>query len=139
MLKGKDIKAPKRTPSLLVVLTAGSLIVALALGARSTMGIFLDPVSDGLGLGTGSFALMVAVQNLIWGIGQPIAGALADRFGTRRVLIIGAVIYSVGILVLANATGPTGLHLGGGLLMGCLLYTSPSPRDRQKSRMPSSA
>mgnify|MGYP003326079195 FL=1 len=62
MLKGKDIKAPTRTPSLLVVLTAGSLIVALALGARSTMGIFLDPVSDGLGLGTGSFALMVAVQ-----------------------------------------------------------------------------
>ena len=118
MLKGKDIKPPTRTPSLLVVLTAGSLIVALALGARSTMGIFLDPVSDGLGLGTGSFALMVAVQNLIWGIGQPIAGALADRFGTRRVLVIGAVIYSVGILVLANATGPAGLHLGGGLLMG---------------------
>ena len=118
MLKGKDIKPPKRIPSLLVVLTAGSLIVALALGARSTMGIFLDPVSDGLGLGTGSFALMVAVQNLIWGIGQPIAGALADRFGTRRVLVIGAVIYSVGILVLANATGPAGLHLGGGLLMG---------------------
>ena len=82
------------------------------------MGIFLDPVSDGLGLGTGSFALMVAVQNLIWGIGQPIAGGLADRFGTRRVLVVGAVIYAGGLLVLAEATGPMGLHVGGGVLMG---------------------
>ena len=113
MLKSKGKSSFKRNPSLLVVLVAGSATTALALGARSTMGIFLDPVSDGLGLGTGSFALMVAVQNLIWGIGQPVAGGLADRFGTRRVLIIGAVIYAGGLLVLAEATGPMGLHVGG--------------------------
>ncbi len=104
MLKNKAKPSFKKNPSLLVVLIAGSATTALALGARSTMGIFLDPVSDGLGLGTGSFALMVAVQNLIWGVGQPIAGALADRFGTRRVLVIGAVIYAGGLLVLAGAT-----------------------------------
>ena len=63
--------AARRTPPYLVVLVAGSAITAIALGARSTMGIFLDPVSDGLGLGTGTFALMVAVQNLVWGLGQP--------------------------------------------------------------------
>ena len=118
MLKNKGKPSFKKNPSLLVVLIAGSATTALALAARSTMGIFLDPVSDGLGLGTGSFALMVAVQNLIWGVGQPIAGALADRFGTRRVLVIGAVIYAGGLLVLAEATGPMGLHVGGGVLMG---------------------
>ena len=118
MLKSKGKPLFKKNPSLLVVLIAGSATTALALGARSTMGIFLDPVSDGLGLGTGSFALMVAVQNLIWGVGQPIAGGLADRFGTRRVLVIGAVIYAGGLLVLAEATGPMGLHVGGGVLMG---------------------
>ena len=118
MLKSRGKASNRKPPSLLVVLAAGSVTTALALGARSTMGIFLDPVSDGLGLGTGSFALMVAVQNLIWGIGQPVAGALADRFGTRRVLVIGAVIYAAGLLVLAEATGPMGLHVGGGVLMG---------------------
>ena len=118
MLKSRGKASNRKPPSLLVVLIAGSVTTALALGARSTMGIFLDPVSDGLGLGTGSFALMVAVQNLIWGIGQPVAGALADRFGTRRVLVIGAVIYAAGLLVLAEATGPMGLHVGGGVLMG---------------------
>ena len=118
MLKSRGKASNRKPPSLLVVLIAGSVTTALALGARSTMGIFLDPVSDGLGLGTGSFALMVAVQNLIWGIGQPVAGGLADRFGTRRVLVIGAVIYAAGLLVLAEATGPMGLHVGGGVLMG---------------------
>ncbi|MCH1522049.1 MAG: MFS transporter, partial [Arenicellales bacterium] len=101
-----------------MVLIVGSAITAIALGARSTMGMFLDPVSNGLGLGTDSFALMIAVQNLVWGFGQPIAGGLADRFGTRRVLIVGAFMYAAGLVVLANATGPTGLHLGGGFLMG---------------------
>ena len=65
MLKSRGKASNRKPPSLLVVLIAGSVTTALALGARSTMGIFLDPVSDGLGLGTGSFALMVAVQNLI--------------------------------------------------------------------------
>ena len=118
MLKIKNPSGPRAIPSMKVVLVAGSAITALALGARSTMGIFLDPVSDDLGLGTGSFALMVAIQNLIWGIGQPIAGGLADRFGSRRVLIFGAVIYVCGLVVMAKATGPTGLYLGGGLLVG---------------------
>ena len=97
MLKNKGKPSFKKNPSLLVVLIDGSATTALALGARSTMGIFLDPVSDGLGLGTGSFALMVAVQNLIWGVGQPIAGALADRFGTRRVQVKGPVINAGGL------------------------------------------
>ena len=110
--------SPQKNPPLLVILIVGSAITAIALGARSTMGMFLDPVSNGLGLGTDSFALMIAVQNLVWGFGQPIAGGLADRFGTRRVLIVGAVMYAAGLVVLANATGPAGLHLGGGFLMG---------------------
>ncbi|MBM17124.1 MAG: MFS transporter [Actinobacteria bacterium] len=108
----------QKNPPFLVVLITGSAITAIALGARSTMGMFLGPVSDGLGLQTDSFALMIAIQNLVWGFGQPVAGGLADRFGARRVLMVGAVIYASGLVVLAKAIGPTGLHLGGGVLMG---------------------
>lgn len=108
----------RRVPSFAVVLMAGSLVTALALGARSTMGLFLDPISDGLELGTSTFGLTVAIQNLVWGLGQPVAGAIADRYGTVRVLLVGVLLYVFGLLLLADATTGAQLHLGGGLVMG---------------------
>ena len=53
------------------------------------MGIYLDPISVDLGISTGSFGLAIAIQNLIWGLGQPIAGAISDRYGSARVLVAG--------------------------------------------------
>ena len=112
---------PDRTPVtekpqrsvFLIVLAAGSAITAIAMGIRSSMGVFLGPVTDDLGMGAGTFGLAIAIQSLVWGIGQPVAGGLADRHGTRRVLTGGTVFYVLGMVVMAGSNGATGLHLSG--------------------------
>ena len=88
------------------------------MGVRATMGVYLDPISEGLSITTSSFGLAVALQNLIWGLGQPIAGAVADRFGTGRVLIVGGVLYVAGLVTTGQAAGPGTLTLGLGVLVG---------------------
>ena len=75
-----------------VVITAACLIAVVTFGARSGFGLFLEPISATHGWGREIFAVSIGLQNIIWGIGQPIAGALADRFGTRRVLIAGGLV-----------------------------------------------
>ncbi len=100
------------------VLVAGSIVTAATLGVRATMGLFPDEIDATLGVGIDTVGLTVALQNLIWGLGQPIAGAIADRFGAVRVLFVGAVTYAAGLLVMATASGPAGLYPGGGLVTG---------------------
>ena len=76
------IRTSRRQPTpIWLLLVAGSIIASLSLGVRSTFGLFLDPVIETLETGRGSFALAIAVQNLFWGLSQPVAGAVADRFG----------------------------------------------------------
>ena len=70
-----------RTP--LVIIVCGCLIGMLSFGPRSTFGFFMQPMSREFGWGRDVFGLALAIQNLLWGIGQPFAGAIADRFGTR--------------------------------------------------------
>ena len=101
-----------------VVLVAGCIVTGISLGVRATMGIYLDPITSELGVGSGSFGLAIAIQNIVWGFGQPIAGGLADRFGTARVLVAGAALYAFGLLVAREAQSVTALNLGLGLLMG---------------------
>ena len=112
-------EAPGRfAPPLWLVLAAGSVITALSLGVRSTFGLFLDPVIDTLGTGRGVFALAVAIQNLVWGLSQPVAGAIADRYGSGRVLASGAVIYAVGMLLMSTADSSGTLYLSAGFIVG---------------------
>src|SRR5450759_1693297 len=105
-----------RTP--LVIVVCGSLIGMLTFGPRSTFGFFMQPMSREFGWGRDVFALAFAVQNLLWGIGQPISGAIADRFGTLRVISLGALMYAAGLIVMRYASTPASLELGGGLLIG---------------------
>lgn len=100
------------------VVVAGSVVTAITLGVRATMGLFTEAIDAGLGVGVDTVGLTVALQNLVWGLGQPVAGAVADRFGAARVLIVGAVAYASGVLVMASAQGPAGLYFGGGFVMG---------------------
>ncbi len=100
------------------IVVAGSIITAVSLGVRATMGLFTDAIDVSLGVGVDTFGLTIALQNLVWGLSQPLAGAIADRFGAGRVLIVGAAVYAGGLLVMANADGATGLHTGGGLIVG---------------------
>ena len=103
---------------MVTIVVAGSIITAVSLGVRATMGLFTDAIDVSLGVGVDTFGLTIALQNLVWGLSQPLAGAIADRFGAGRVLIVGAAVYAGGLLVMATADGATGLHTGGGLIVG---------------------
>lgn len=93
----------------LVVLVAGSIVAALSLGVRSIFGLFQDDVIADLSVNRGQFGLAIALQAIMWGVTQPVAGAIADRYGAARVIVFGAVAYAAGVLLLASAEGTFGL------------------------------
>ncbi|MGH6726927.1 MAG: MFS transporter, partial [Pseudolabrys sp.] len=105
-----------RTP--LVIVVCGCLIAAISFGPRSALGFFLTPLSQAHHWGRDVFGLALAIQNLLWGIGQPFAGAIADRFGAPRVLAAGAACYALGLVMMAHATTPSELTLSAGVLIG---------------------
>jgi MFS family permease len=105
-----------RTPA--VILICGCLIGLITFGPRSTFGVFLGPMSAANGWGRDVFALALAIEMLLWGAGQPFAGALADRFGAVWVLIGGLLLYVAGIAWMAYARTPLELHLSAGVLIG---------------------
>ncbi|MHA1536358.1 MAG: MFS transporter [Alphaproteobacteria bacterium] len=108
-----------RTPS--VIILAGCLITVITFGTRAGFGLWLDPMTAQFGWGRESFALSMAIQNLVWGVGQPFAGALADRYGSARVLAGGGVLYAAGVLAMAYSTTPVMLNLSAGVLVGISL------------------
>ena len=105
-----------RTPT--VVLVCAGLVLTLSMGIRHGFGLFLQPMSTDLGWGRETFALAMAVQNLMWGVTQPFAGMLADRYGTARIVFIGALLYVLGLFSMAHATTPLMLVLTTGVLIG---------------------
>ncbi|HET7491781.1 MAG TPA: MFS transporter [Bradyrhizobium sp.] len=105
-----------RTP--LVIVVCGCLIGLLTFGPRSTLGFFMQPMSRDFSWGRDVFALALAIQNLLWGIGQPVAGAIADRFGSLRVISVGALMYAAGLLVMSYSETPLSLDLSAGVLIG---------------------
>ena len=94
------------------------VLLAINFGIRSSLGLFLKPVSETFGYGREVFAFSLALQNLFWGLSQPIAGAFADKFGTSRVIIVGTLFYSLGLYITATADSFMGLHIGAGILIG---------------------
>jgi len=115
-LNSAAAKGNWRTP--LVVIAAGCLIALLGFGARSAYGLLLEPMTGARGWGRETFAIAIAIQNLVWGFGVPFASMLADRYGPSRVLAVGAIVYSIGTAGMATATTGAGLTLFGGVLTG---------------------
>ncbi|MCP5149365.1 MAG: MFS transporter [Ectothiorhodospiraceae bacterium] len=111
----------------LVVLACGGLVLLLSFGIRTSFGIFLAPMSAEMGWGRESFALAMAVQSLLWGLVQPLAGAVADRYGAGRVVALAGFAYLVGLYLMAGATSPLGLGISAGLLLGLALAGSGFP------------
>ncbi|TQV75668.1 MFS transporter [Denitrobaculum tricleocarpae] len=103
-------------PLWILVFCAGA-IMALSLGFRQSLGLFLTPISLDLGLGRGSFALGMGLMNLVWGALSPFAGAIADRYGAGRVAALGGLCYAGGLAAL-TLSGQGGQLLMGGLLIG---------------------
>ena len=96
-----------------IKIICGGLILAIAVGIRQSFGLFLEPISTTLQIGRETFALSIGLVNLLWGVLAPFTGALADKFGLKRVAIVGALFYSGGILILSNSASPQELLLGG--------------------------
>jgi len=105
-----------RTP--IVVIVAGCLIAMVGFGIRSVFGLFLEPMTVDRGWDRETFALAMAIQNLLWGIGVPVAGMIADKFGPARVLAAGALVYMVGVWGMASLESVAALHIFGGILTG---------------------
>ncbi len=105
-----------RTPTVVVV--CGCLIAMLAFGPRSSLGFFLTPMSQEHHWGRDVFSMALAIQNLLWGLGQPFAGGIADRYGANRVMVAGAACYALGLALMAHSTTPGMLDLSAGALIG---------------------
>lgn len=103
------------------ILIGVSIMLSLAMGLRQSLGLFVQPAVKDLSIAVADFTLAIAVQNLVWGFLQPLAGVWAVRFGFRRVMTGGAVLYALGLLSLATAGGYAGVMLGAGLLIGAAL------------------
>src|SRR3990170_8768080 len=101
-----------------IVVFAGCLIALIGFGPRASAGLFQLPITTEYGWGRDVFGLAVAIQNLLWGVGQPFAGAVADRFGTNRVLIAGSLFYAAGLALMATSTSPGMMTLSAGVLIG---------------------
>jgi MFS family permease len=101
-----------------VTLACGALILAIALGIRHAFGLFLQPMSVDQGWGREIFSFAIAIQNILWGVAQPFAGMIADRFGAGRAILVGAILYVAGLLLMAVSSTPGMLTLSAGFLIG---------------------
>ena len=109
--------------TLWVLVVAGCLIGLVSFGTRASFGLFVDPVAGpieqgGFGFGREAFAIAMAIQNLAWGVGQPIAGMLADRFGPWRVIAGGGLLFSAGLALSVISTDTSSYSLTAGLMVG---------------------
>ena len=116
-----DAAQPTNAPRWLapmIVIVAGGVVLSTTFGIRAAFGLFLHPLSHDLGFGRGIFAFAIALQNLVWGLAQPFAGAIADRYGSGRVIAVGGVIYAIGVILMSQASDLTGLTIGAGFFVG---------------------
>ncbi len=102
----------------LFLLATACLISLISIGTRAGFGVFLTPVSGDLGWGREVFALAIALQQLVWGVAQPLAGMIADKFGTARTVAAGAVCYAAGLYLMAGTEAAWQFHVSAGLLVG---------------------
>jgi len=105
---------PFKTLSVVQVLTCSALVLTLSMGIRHGFGLWMQPMTQENGWSRESFALAMAIQNIAWGIAGIFAGMVADRFGAYRVLVVGAVLYGLGLMGMANAQTPLMLSLVSG-------------------------
>ncbi|SFS88671.1 Predicted arabinose efflux permease, MFS family [Sulfitobacter marinus] len=97
----------EKNPSIFTpVLIVGCLIIMVSFAVRASFGVFQIPIAAEFGWLRSEFSLAIAIQNLAWGVGQPIFGAMAEKIGDRRAIVIGSVVYAVGLVLSANSVSP---------------------------------
>tara|TARA_B100001113_G_scaffold95700_2_gene76656 strand:+ start:922 stop:2169 length:1248 start_codon:yes stop_codon:yes gene_type:complete len=96
----------KEKPLITPVLLAGCFIILVGFSIRASYGVFQIPIANEFGWPRAEFSLAIAIQNLAWGFGSPFFGAMAERMGDRKAIILGAVLYALGLVLSAGATTP---------------------------------
>lgn len=102
----------------MTVLTSASIMLTLSMGMRQSFGLFVDPMTKGIDVTVADVTLALGIQNLVWGLSQPLIGALADRFGCRVVTVLGTFLFAGGLALTLAATGPALLIVGLGPMVG---------------------
>ncbi len=135
--------APNRR-AMIALLVLSGLIISLCMGLRQSLGLFMRPMTLDLGISAASFGFAIALQNIVWGLSQPVVGALADRHGPRPVLVGTALLYAAGLLLMVFSKGlPGGLEVAGflmgigtagtgfGVLIGTVSRATPAEKRSQ--------
>ena len=129
---------------MLWLLLVSGLVISLSMGMRQSMGLFLGPLTTELGISAATFSFSLALQNIVWGVSQPVVGALADRYGARPVVFGTALVYVAGLLMMAASRGAAGLDMAGflcgigiagtgfGVLIGVVARASPPEKRIQR-------
>ena len=110
----------------LPILIAASVMLSLAMGLRQSLGLFMPPLTKDIGITVSDFTLAIAVQNLAWGLLQPLAGAWAVRVGYRPLMLAGSLLYVLGLVLLATAHSLLGVLLGAGVAIGASMACTGS-------------
>jgi len=100
------------------------MALTIALGTRHSFGLFLQPMTADLGWGRQTFSFAIAIQNLVYGIAQPFTGMIADKYGAGRVMAAGAVLYAVGLTLMAFSTSGIEFGVSAGIVVGIALSCS---------------
>ena len=133
---------------MLLLIVLSGLIISLCMGLRQSLGLFMRPMTLDLGISAATFGFTIALQNIVWGVSQPFVGALADRYGPRPVLIVTALLYAAGLLLMVFSKsipgGPlVGLQVAGfligigtagagfGVLIGTISRATPAEKRSQ--------
>src|SRR5438067_464459 len=130
--------------AMLLLLVLSGLIISLCMGLRQSLGLFMRPMTLEFGITAASFGFAIALQNIVWGLAQPFVGAAADRYGPRPVLIVTALMYAGGLLLMMYAAAfPGALHVAGflagigtagtgfGVLIGTVSRATPPEKRSQ--------
>ena len=102
----------------IIIMVCGCIVIFIGFGIRSTMGVFLVPITEQYDWGRSIFAFAAALQNLFWGFSQPIFGAIADRFGSGRIILLGGICYVAGLALMIVSSTPLGFYIANGALIG---------------------
>ena len=108
------------------MLGGAALMMTIAMGIRQNLGLFQAPASRELGIAISDFALAISVQQVAWGVSQPFAGVLADKYGTRWVSLAGSLIYILGLVLMATAASTLPIVIGAGIMIGVALACTSS-------------
>jgi len=109
-----------------LILIGAATLLTIGMGIRQSFGLFLTPVTRDLAISASDFTLGIAIQNIVWGLSQAFVGAFSDRFGLRRTLLAGAMIYVAGLGVMANAKDTGALTVAGAMIGVALACTATS-------------